>query len=331
MTAPNEPNEPNETVPQWQMRMLLTIGHLAAEHARILDAGWTGFDAVDDGGPEAAWQQHLEALDGEREGWEQTALSAGVDAGQIADAAALGQQRSRPRVDATTRALSSPARDDAAMSFHVDMLAVELWRLERMAAIHAERSERIASGRYSFGGDPETEAKFIANMELFHQRATVLAGAARITAPEAQELWGSGAEPVRRHHAIDLERDNELDLIQKWKTYARPTDEPTRPFYVAPDPATGTRAVATSVSPPTPKQMILAAQASMRAEFLDAALAGAATELGTDATTALAAISAAVDDALPVGFTSTAPGVGTDHHIDIDPDPGHHLDYGNDP
>jgi hypothetical protein len=321
------PNDPPETVSQWQTRMLLTIGNLSAEHARILDAGWTGFDAVDDGGPEAAWQQHLEALDGEREGWEQIALSAGVDAGQIAAAAALGQQRTRPRVDAATRALSSPARDDAAAGFHVDMLAVELWRLERMAAIHADRSERIATGRYSFGGDPETEPKFLANMELFHQRATALAEAARITAPEAEELWGTGAEPVRRQHAVDLKGHNELELIQKWKTYARSTDEPTRPFYVPPDSATGTRAGQSPVTPPTPQQMILAAQASLRAEFLDAALAGVATDLDADATAALGAISAAVDDALPADFTSTAPG--TDHQIDLDL--GHHTDYGNDP
>ena len=118
------PNDPRESVPQWQSRLLLTIGHLAGEHARILDAGWSGFEPIDDGGPEAAWEQHLAALDGERERVEQTALSAGIDAGLVADAAALGRERTRPRVDAPTRELSSPARDDAATGFYADMLVV---------------------------------------------------------------------------------------------------------------------------------------------------------------------------------------------------------------
>lgn len=317
------PNDPPETVEQWQARTLLTIGHLAAEHARILDAGWTGFDAVDDGGPEAAWQQHLEALDGERERLEQTALSAGVDPELIADAAALGRQRTRPRVDAATRELSSPARDDAATGFYVDMLVVDLWRLERMAAIAAARSERIATGRYSFGTDPLTEARFAANMDLYHQRVTALATAAHITPTEAEELWGSGAEPVRRQHAIHLDGYDELTLIQEWKTHARPTRELASPPYIPPDPAVGDPTAEPSARPPTPQQMISAAEASRRSEFLDTALAG--TDTGT---TALGAISAAIDS-LPANPIDADTGGGIDQGSA--PEPGYHTDYGNDP
>ncbi|WP_280503274.1 hypothetical protein [Nocardia farcinica] len=317
------PNDPHESMEQWQLRTLLTIGHLAAEHARILDAGWTGFDAVDDGGPEAAWQHHLEALDGERERLEQTALSAGVDPGLIADAAALGQQRSRPRVDAATRELSSPARDDAAAGFYVDMLVVDLWRLERMAAVAAARNERIATGRYSFGADPLAESRFAANMDLYHQRVTALATAARITVAEAEELWGSGAEPVRRQHAIGLHGGDELALIQEWNSYARPTTELASPPYIPPNPAAGAPSSDMPVHPPIPQQMIAAAEASIRSEIGDTALAGPDT-----GTTALSAISAAVDDALPVTPT-TAPSSDTDPGNE--PEVGYHVGYGNDP
>ncbi|WP_280493034.1 hypothetical protein [Nocardia asiatica] len=318
------PNDPAETVEQWQARTLLTIGHLAAEHARILDAGWTGFDALDDGGPEAAWQQHLEALDGERERLEQTALSAGVDPGLIADAAALGQQRTRPRVDAVTRELSSPARDDAATGFYVDMLMVDLWRLERMAALAAARNERIATGRYSFGADPVTEARFASNMDLYHQRVTALASAARITAAEAEELWGSSAESARRHHAIHLHGSDELALVQEWNSYARPTNELASPPYIPLEPDAATVTPDTAVLLPSPQQMIAAAEASLRSQSRDTELVGPDT-----GTTALSAISAAVDDAPPATPTTTAPG--SDIDLGSTPEAGYHADYGNDP
>ncbi|WP_157184046.1 hypothetical protein [Nocardia takedensis] len=297
MTTPQQ--EP-ESVPQWQTRLLLTIGHLAAERERIFEAGWEGFEDNDGRGPEAAWEQHMVALDGERERVEQTALTAGIDPGAVADAAALGRDRPRPRVDAPTRELSSPARDDAARGFYLDMLSVDLWRLERMAAVTAEREDRIATGRYSFGLDSPTGARFAANMTLFHQRAATLAAAAGISPAEAEELWGAGAETMRRQHARHLAGHTELDLIQEWQTYARPTGEPATPGYVPHDPATGIPTATATAAPPGPRQMIAAAQTSLRAHFLDTALGAAGTGGGTEITTAFGALSAAVDDALPV-------------------------------
>ncbi|WP_216917771.1 hypothetical protein [Nocardia noduli] len=310
-----------ESVVQWQAQLLTRIRLLTGEHTRILDAGWEGFEPLDpDGDAESAWRAHLDALTGEREHAEQTALSAGVRQEWIADAVALGENSALPRVDALSRQDSMPWRDDAAQSFFMDMLGLDLWHLERMAALAAERGDRIATGRWSYGTNPMSEKQFAQNMALRHERVIALAHAAQITDGEAAELWGDGAEPFRRDHAVRLEIRDELSVAQAWHSYSKPSTELAVPPYVPVDPATGTPIEGAHVLPPTPQQMIDAATATLRAEFIDAAL--------TDTTAALGAISAAVDDALP-------PGTGMDSVADLGPEPdadtGSRHDYGTDP
>ncbi|WP_405180793.1 hypothetical protein OG225_06225 [Nocardia sp. NBC_01377] len=329
----SEPSPPiRQTVVQWQAHLLSQIRLLAEEHARILDAGWEGFEPLDPhGGAESAWRHHLDALAGEREQIKQTALSAGLPQAWITDAAALGEHHTQPRFDAFTRAESMPWRDEAAQGFFVDMLGLDLWHLDRMAALVAERADRIATGRWSYGSDPIGEKQFAANMDLRYQRVVALTHAAAITETEAGLLWGDSAEPYRREHAVWLENRDELGVVAAWNSYTKPSTELKIPPYVPLDPATGTPIAGAHALPPTPRQMIAAAQASLRAGFIDTAVASDTAEQTVDTVDAASAISAAVDDAL--GHDGSADWA-ADPHSDSDPesvDGRNHPDVGKDP
>ncbi|UGT70826.1 hypothetical protein LTT66_12015 [Nocardia gipuzkoensis] len=295
MTVPESEFSPEQTVAQWQAQLLMRIRLLAAEHTRIADAGWEKFEALtSDGDQQAAWQAHLDGLEAQREQAEQTALTAGIEPAWIADARELGTASTRPRVEAGVR--QNPMRDNAAQDFYIDMLSLDLWHLERMAALAAARADRISTGRWSFGTDPARAAQFSRNMQLYHQRVTALAHAAKFTATEADLFWGPAAEGARRTHAVHLETYDELDLVAQWNAYAAPSPDLAIPPYVPTDPDTGTPIAGAELTPPTPHQMIDTAAASLRAQFIDAAL-GDADTTNPDA----AAITEAVDAALPAG------------------------------
>lgn len=323
MTTPESEFSTPQTVVQWQSQLLMRIRLLAAEHTRIFDAGWDNFEALSgDSDSRRAWQTHLDGLEAQREQAEQTALTAGIEPAWIEDAREIGIRSTRPRVDAGVR--QNPSRDNAAQDFYVDMLHLDLWHLERMAAISAARADRIATGRWSFGTNPEAAAQFARNMQLRYERVTALAHAAHITAHEADVLWGASAEGERRGHAIHLETYDELALVNEWNSYAKTSGELAVPPYIPTDPDTGTPIAGAEVTPPTPQQMIDTAAASLRAQFIDAALDQA------DATdpAAAAAITEAVDAALPDG----------EHAWDSEPDhPGQfgdaesRTDLGTDP
>ncbi|WP_039804468.1 hypothetical protein [Nocardia araoensis] len=311
MTTPESEFSPAQTVAQWQGQLLMRIRLLAAEHTRITDAGWEKFEALtSDGDQQSAWQAHLDGLEAQREQAEQTALTAGIEAAWIADARELGRHSTRPRVEAGVR--ENPVRDNAAQDFYIDMLSLDLWHLERMAALAAARADRIATGRWSFGTNPGAAAQFARNMQLYHQRVTALAHAAQFTATEADMFWGPAAEGARRGHAVHLETYTELDLVAEWNAYAAPSPDLAIPPYVPTDPDTGTPTAGAEVTPPTPQQMIDTAAASLRARFVDAALHNEHADADSGAA---AAITAAVDAAV-----ATA-----EHAWDTEPDPSHHV------
>ncbi|MGQ4618992.1 hypothetical protein [Nocardia sp. R7R-8] len=312
MTTPESEFSPPQTVVQWQAQLLMRIRLLAAEHTRITDAGWEKFEALtSDGDQQAAWQAHLNGLEAQREQAEQTALTAGIAAAWIEDARELGIRSTRPRVEAGVR--QNPMRDNAAQDFYLDMLHLDLWHLERMAALAAARADRISTGRWSFGTSPAAAAQFARNMQLYHQRVTALAHAAQFTATEADLFWGPDAEGARRGHAVHLETYNELDLVAEWNAYAAPSPDLAIPPYVPTDPDTGTLIAGGEVMPPTPQQMIDNAWVSLRSQFVDAALA---RDNATHPDAAVA-IGNAVDAALPTG----------DHTWDAETDhPGQAVD-----
>ncbi|WP_433620923.1 hypothetical protein [Nocardia sp. CA-120079] len=325
MTTPEPESSSPQSVVEWQAQLLLRIRLLAAEHTRILDGGWENFEALTvDDDPRTAWQTHLDGLEAQREQAEQTALTAGIESAWIEDARELGIQSTRPRVDAGVR--QNPLRDNAAQDFYVDMLSLDLWHLERMAGLSAARADRIATGRWSFATNPIAGAQFAQNMQLYHERVTALAHAAQITATEAGELWGPVAEGVRRQLAVNLATYDELTLVNEWNSYATVRTDLAIPPYVPTDPDTGIPIAGAQVIPPTPQHMIDAATASLRAEFVDAAINSAASE--SDHNAEPTAITDAIDAALPEGAHSWD---SEPDHGDQTTNPHHQIDLGTEP
>ncbi|MFF0528695.1 hypothetical protein ACFYT3_09910 [Nocardia amikacinitolerans] len=327
MTTPD--SSPPDTVASWQAQLLLRIRMLAAEHTRVRNAGYEITEDPDHNVEHrVAYLAHLDKLEAERELAEQTALSAGLDPTWIEDMRELGGRDAPPPIRSATR--HAPARDNAAQQMYVDMLGLDLWHLERMASLSAARADRIATGRWSFGADPLAEQRFARNMTARHQRVTALAHAAEITPAEAETLWGADAEGARRAHAVFVETYDELSVVAEWNSYAIASPDLAIPPYLPADSATATPTTGAHASPPTPRQMIDAASASLRARFVDAALSDSGVV--EDHTAITTAIEAALPDgaaaALPVGETveageldyptdSTEPGLATDFGTEI--------------
>ncbi|MFD5179420.1 hypothetical protein ACFWM1_26675 [Nocardia sp. NPDC058379] len=285
MTSSGEP----ESLATQQGRLLRRIQALAAEQHRVAEAGPAMF--ADSGGvdpPALVWQQRLDHLGKDRVQAEHEALLAGVDRGWIEDARELGARATEAPERAVTR--QHPERATGAQEFYLGMLEIDLWHLERMASLDAARTDRIATGRWSFDAPPEAQHQFYANMFTYQQRVTVLAAAAQLTRGEGELIWGASVEGLRRGHIAAIGHLDETALAAAWNAYAAPDPMLRVPPYV-PTVATGTP----SAVPPTPREMLLNADTALRSEFVAASLAAAAAE---EAESSGTAITSAVDAAL---------------------------------
>lgn len=269
MTSSDEP----ESLAARQGRLLRRIQALATEQHGVAAAGPEMF--VDSGGvdpPQLVWQQRLDHLEEERVEAEHEALLAGVDRGWIDDARELGARARTAPDRAVTR--QHPDRATGAQEFYLGMLEIDLWHMERMAALDAERTDRIATGRWSFDDPPQAQHQFYANMFRHYQRVTVLAAAAQITRHEGELLWGANVEGIRRAHTAAIGHLDETALAAAWNSYAVADPMLRVPPYV-PTEAAGAPSASTLAVPPTPRQMLLDANAALRSEFVAASLAAA--------------------------------------------------------
>ncbi|MFF0546489.1 hypothetical protein ACFYTF_27000 [Nocardia thailandica] len=287
MTEPTVPPGPA----QRQGNALCRVQMLAAEQREIERAGPEMF--LDGGGadpPVVVWQQRLTHLEAERVAAERAALLAGADPNWVEDARELGYRTASAADRAAVR--QHPHRATGAQEFFLDMLEVDLWRLEWMAAMDAARTDRLASGRWAFADDPVTQRQFYTNMHLRQQRLTVLAAAAGVNQAEGQALWGASVEGIRRVHTVAIAALDDSALAREWNTYAA-TDPGLRvPPYVASDPDTGAPTSPQQATPPSVRDMLVTARSALHAEFVETALDRAAT------TGEAAAIAASVDAAL---------------------------------
>ncbi|MEV0768524.1 hypothetical protein [Nocardia salmonicida] len=297
--------EPVDSVAQWQGTVLRRIQYLAAEHRRITEAGPQMFEDGISGDRQDVWNDRLEQLTVQREQAEYAALVGGVDPGWVVDARELGHRSATTPDRSVVR--QHPARADAAQEFYLDMLELDLWKLERMASLEAARLDRITTGRWTADRDPIAVAQFSDNMAALHTRVTVLAAAARLTPSEGDSLWGSDVEGIRRVHAASFAADDEQTLAQKWNSYAHADPALAVPPYIPRDPETGNPADTASVVPPTPRKMLADATSALRAQFVDTALRSAQSH---DLAAESIAITAGVDAAL-----------GDDTELAWEPDP----------
>lgn len=269
-------SETRPSVEDWQGQLLRNIHILSAQHTRLMaTAAAPVGDQEPDEEQQRAHAEAVNAVEGLLEQTEQTALSAGVPAGWIADMRELGARGARPAPVPEPGSPVSvvPVRDAVSQQFYVEMLSVDLWHLERMAGLAAARADRIATGRWSIGADPGAEGRFAEAMARRWERVNALAHAAELTDSEAETLWGVGADGIRRFHANALNTSNEAALAQSWSDYAHSTPDLAIPPYVPADHSAGTQP--STPTAPAPQEMIAAASAALRSTFIDNAITAA--------------------------------------------------------
>ncbi|MBF6427870.1 hypothetical protein [Nocardia cyriacigeorgica] len=269
-------SEPWPSVEDWLGQLLRSIHMLSAQCTRLVATPVVPVgDQELDEEQQATHTEAVNAVEGLLEQTEQTALSAGVPAGWIADMRELGARGARPAPAPEPGSPVSvvPVRDAVSQQFYVEMLSVDLWHLERMAGLAAARTDRLATGRWSISTDPDAEGRFAEAMARRWERVNALARAAELTDSEAERLWGAGADGIRHFHAGAVGTWTEASLMQAWSDYAHSTPDLAIPPYVPAAP--GADAQASTPTAPTPQQMIAAASAALRSSFIDNAITAA--------------------------------------------------------
>ncbi|MFI9508597.1 hypothetical protein [Nocardia sp. NPDC052566] len=256
---------------RWRADLLLRIVRLSADHTRIARQGYEGYDG--DGtedGPRQAWLDHLRGLEAEREQLETVARSAGVDATEIADARALGLYTQRLSV--RNAVPDNISRQSAGQEFLLEMLSVDLWNLEHMAMLHAARADRIATGRWTVGLDPDSIARFQHNMEVRRTRVVAMADAIEVSAAEAELLWGPASTESWGAHARLVEAYDEATLAAQWTRYADAPPELPMPPYIPTDSATGAPLTRAAAAPPPIREFLDDASKALSARFIEVAV-----------------------------------------------------------
>ncbi|MBF6320383.1 hypothetical protein IU453_26895 [Nocardia cyriacigeorgica] len=264
-----------QSVKDWQGQLLRSIHILSAQRTQLVapPSVPVGDQELDEE-QQRARAAAVDAVEGLLEQTEQTALSAGVPAGWIADMRELGARGARPAPAPEPGSPVSvvPVRDVVSHQFYVEMLSVDLWHLERMAGLAAARADRIVTGRWSIRTDPDAEGRFAEAMSRRWERVNALARAAELTDSEAERLWGAGADGIRHFHAGAVGTWTEATLIHAWSDYAHSPPDLAIPPYV---PAPGADAQASTPTAPTPQEMIAAASAALQSSFIANAITAA--------------------------------------------------------
>ncbi|MFE9328224.1 hypothetical protein ACIHDR_43445 [Nocardia sp. NPDC052278] len=266
---------------RWQTELLRRIQHLEGEYTRISRLGFDGYDGPD---PQLEWTTHLQALSAEREALEQQALQAGVSPDWIADVRELGSRTATSPQQAELPSASSEVR-----GFWFDMMAPDLWNLERMAYLAAAYQDRVATGRATFEITAIQARHFERNMRVHHRRATAFAHMAQVSVAEGEQLWGIGRAGWLKLHNSYVSAQDETGLRNELGKYMSADPGMPVPPYVAVDDEGHPIPRADSV-PPAPEQMIADAYAAIRTQFIDAALAPQGE------------MTAAIEQALPPGL-----------------------------
>ncbi|TQM32691.1 hypothetical protein [Nocardia bhagyanarayanae] len=282
--------ESEQPIAQWQAQLLRTVMHWARVEAAELASGAQKYDLAADAEYPAfvIFAANLDAIRTQRENAEAMAVEAGIDAAWVRDVreAALSGSAQLPAPMIVPDRLS---RTNDVERFIADLLLVDLHQLERMVVVTAAIEDRQATGRWSMTFGPEKVQQFTDNLVLRHQRVQAHAHGAAITAAEGERLWGSAAQAVRRQHAVWALAATETDLAASYLTFARITPERPVPPYIDIDPVTGAPLRRAQSLLPSPAAMLVEARATLRAEFVTAALADSTPDAGLDTGVAITA------------------------------------------
>ncbi|MFE7718582.1 hypothetical protein ACFU44_06020 [Nocardia rhizosphaerihabitans] len=209
------------------------------------------------------WLARVAEIDGIAADVQRDALADGADPGWVEDGRLLGIQAAIDPDPPVWR--WRPARQHPTEAFFIDLLHIDLWHLERAAALQLAYGERVRYQSGSGRADLDREQALFDRMDLRQRRASGVVAGARITAEESEQLWGAGAEQMRRMHACAVSRMSEAELREMWNEYADAHVPLLLPPYLYTDPATGKPLRPTLTELPSTDEILAQAAATQRA------------------------------------------------------------------
>ncbi|MFC9871698.1 hypothetical protein [Nocardia salmonicida] len=231
------------------------IQNLAADVSRFHESGTMLIGESDPADPPRQVRQQANRLDAALDDAEQQARAAGLDLTWIHDARTVGsQQGASPHPGAVRRV---PMRELGIERFFLDLLDLDLWQLERMAALDMALPVRAAAGHGVITGDSARDLALFERMHVRYSRASSLVAAVQLTPEEGDRMWRAGAELMRRMHAAAIDQMSDVQLLGQWQEYADADARLRMPPNCSQDPDTGKVFLADSLTePPSPRQMI---------------------------------------------------------------------------
>ncbi|APE37181.1 hypothetical protein BOX37_28270 [Nocardia mangyaensis] len=200
------------------------------------------------------WQEQIDRPHAALTAAQEQARAAGVDPTWIEDARTVGShQGADPQTGAVRRV---PVRELDIERFFLDLLDLDLWQLERMAALDMALPVRAAAGHGVITGDSARDLAVFEHMHVRFSRASSLVAAVQLTPEEGDRMWGAGAEPMRRMHAAAIDQMSDVQLLGQWHEYADADARLRIPPYRRQDPDTGKFLAGSLTEPPSPRQMI---------------------------------------------------------------------------
>ncbi|WP_109524867.1 hypothetical protein [Nocardia aurea] len=219
----DEPSPELEALPGWKLRLLERIHDTSAEHQRILTENYPSFGSGDRSGDLAlhTWRTNLRALESDRAELETRAAAAGLPATAIERARAAGQSGDG-WADGAHIARGVSGGLDRVRGYMVDGVAADVWQLEHMAAINAERRFGRPPSRIVQHPDPGEVDQFGRNMAALWTRVNEAAHAIGLSREERAQLWERDSEGWQRLVALTVGIYDDAGLQERWRAYAWP-------------------------------------------------------------------------------------------------------------
>lgn len=230
------------------------IQNLAADVSRFHESGTMLIGEADPADPPRQVRQQADRLDAALDDAEQQARAAGLDLTWIHDARTVGsQQGASPHPSAVRRV---PLRELGIERFFLDLLDLDLWQLERMAALDSAVHLRVAARHGGIAVESARTSALLEHMHVRFSRASSLVVGAQITSEEGERMWGAGADAMRRMHATATDQMSDAQLLEQWQEYADADARLRMPLYRRQDPDTGKFVEDSLTDLPSPQRMI---------------------------------------------------------------------------
>ncbi|MFD4351549.1 hypothetical protein ACFWPX_03270 [Nocardia sp. NPDC058518] len=231
------------------------IQYLAGGERRVRETGMSVFADTDVADPvRQVWQRQVDGLTADLANTEHDARAAGVDLTWIHDARTVGSHQGASSQPGQVRRV--PVRELGIERFFLDLLDLDLWQVERMAALDVALHDRAATGHGAIAVDSARESALLEHMLVRFSRASSLVAAVQITPDEGERMWGTGADAMRRMHATATDLMSDTQLLGQWQEYADADARLRTTLYLRQDPDTGKFLEDGLTGLPTPHGMI---------------------------------------------------------------------------